>query len=753
MRASDGFDCDCGQNPITVVLVGCTQHGKSSVIRTLLDYAGRKTDADGVKTGNYGNSSSTKECHTFSISIKIRKHELMDNDGKVLSVNSADDVHRVESMGDVNFDDDDDESDDSGLKHVSWDSGRHIHLRIIDTPGLDDSDNAKKTCAAADDLGMGVPTRVEDEKHKMAILKAIALEGKINSICFVISTEQQFTDSVPKILREYKSLFNSSGFGGNYHFLHTKVNPSDVWEKMKTRPKPVNRAFSIWTASHHFINNLPMDPLSEYLSHRAIANLLTALAEDEVQTVNGLKYPKTDAHRFMETYLRDALGIDEEYYKKLAKKSMAEISELEERQAALEARQLREWDIWLGITRDVEALDTHETVPLTSPCSRSHPATWFTWSRVDFDISTDFPVREIEKSPKSPENCDWQGAPDRHWKGKCQYRQGMVCREPNQAIQATVQLFGWKKEIEASRIQQLSEERDEAEGELERTAAELWKIEQDIVVATTAKETNQRRASETAAQKMFLKENYIDSDVIKSNGQYLATTSLISYGIGLGITKNWLYRSQLPQNVDEAATARAGIRYTARLKAFTSMLETCDAMVKNLQERGKMLEEMGRRLEGSQARIKSAKKTIEGRSCHLTERTSPVSDEFEPVLEGGRETVVEAMRQDMIALERRFEFTENAREMLSDILENHGRAVEKWEAKRCQAKTSMMAAQATLDVALQRDRSSPGRFAVLKRGIDVYGASSHKVWDGLFHELQECYRNAAENWEAFLEEI
>ncbi|KAF5021794.1 hypothetical protein F66182_6169 [Fusarium sp. NRRL 66182] len=776
MKDSTSFDCDCGQEPITIVLVGCTQHGKSSVLRTLLDYAGDKDQADAVKTGNYGNASTTKECHCFPVTIKLRQHQLTDVDGKTLTVNSADDVEDLEELGDVSFDDD--QSDfgadhDSGVRHVSNDSGRHIHLRIIDTPGLDDSDNANHLGSDAADLGISVPMRIEDEKHKMAILKAMALESKINSVCFVISTEQQFTKAVPKILREYKALFSSSGLGDNYHFLHTKVNPGNMWEKIKTQPAAVNRAFSTWTATHHFLNNLPVDPLSEYLSHRAIAEMLEALSEDAVQTVKRLSYPKTDAHRFIESYIREALEIDQKYYDKYVKSCDDNIMELQERQEALEARDARERENYLKINKELEALDTYELISLKPLCRRTHPAKWFTRSRVDFDISTDFPVRKIEKDPASPVYCDWHGSSDEYWKGECRYRQSMVCRDSNRAIAAQVELFGWKKEIEGSRIKTLTAEKGEALEEWNKTVAELQKIKKEMDEAKTARETNETASLSTALRKMRLREDTISCQVIKTRGQYLATTSLISYGFGLGVTDNSLFKFQLPENVDAAATERAKTKYTAKLKAFTSMLERCDAMIKDLTERGQMLERLGSELDEMVACIKlSLNKTMKARTRCLEGWVSPISDadrrtgretldqalaalrdEFEPVLDHGQELAMQAIHDHAATLREKKEFIRAAGEKTGEILASHQRAVEKWETKRFRVKTSLMAAKAMLEVAIQRDRSSPARFAALKRGIDTHGASSDKVWDGMFYELCECYRNDPENWEQFLSVI
>ncbi|KAK3329987.1 hypothetical protein B0H66DRAFT_597542 [Apodospora peruviana] len=767
-------DCSCGQKPVTVVLVGCTQHGKSSIIRSLLDYAGRNVDGDAVKTGSYGNASTTKECHSFPIVIKILNHKLVDMDGNVLIVNSAEDVDEVESMGDVNFDSDEDEdggNDDPACKHISTESGRHIHLRIIDTPGLDDTENPTSTDAETD-FGVDVPMRVEDEKHKMAILRAITAEGAINSVCFVISTEHQLGQTVPELLREYKNLFNSSGLGDNYHFVHTKVNPGDMWDKMKSRPGPVNRVMSTWTATHHFINNLPVDPLSEYLSQRAIANLLTALAEDNVQTVNWLRYPKTGAHRFIESHLRGALEIDEAYYKKRAKDFATRLDEAETTKKGLEARVARERDSWSSLVTAIKDLDTCDLVSLKPAMTLYHPDEWFVRSRLTFDISTDFPVRDIKKESKWPSLSSWQGSSDIYWTGKCRWCQDLVANKRNDSIQGTVELFGWKKEIEAGRIKRLTTEKDEAWEEYQNTTKELAKTQAEILEATEGKTSSEAEIAKTASQKAILRQDHIACDVIRDKGQYLATTSLISYAFGLGITRNKLYRFQLPKPIGTDSVYQAKVKYRAKREAFSSMLKTCETMVQSLRERGQMIAEIGRALDETQATMQRSTVAAKRKAQGLDEWSSVVSDtakgvdqvvvdralrilsdEFTPVLERGRETLVETISQHVFALKEKIAFTKEAAKKVSEIQEKHKRDVERWQAKMLDIKASEMAAKAMLDVAIDRDKSISGRFAALKRGIDAHGPGSEKIWDGLFRELKECYNNNPKHWNLFLEEI
>ena len=113
----------CDQDEKVVVFVGCMANGKSSLIRSALEYAGHKVEADSVEVG-IGNKSTTKTVFSYQITVDIKDHYLKDNDGGIVEADEDTDIYDLEP--------------------VSSRSNRHIHILMLDTPGLDDSDNLKE---------------------------------------------------------------------------------------------------------------------------------------------------------------------------------------------------------------------------------------------------------------------------------------------------------------------------------------------------------------------------------------------------------------------------------------------------------------------------------------------------------------------------------------------------------------------------------------------------------------------------------
>src|SRR6266566_9341669 len=127
----------------------------------MLEASGYEEEANGVHIGTFGNFSTTKECRSFAASIDINKHTLKDENGEKCQFNLEKD--EVEHLYEL-------------VPH-SEPSGKHIHLKLIDTPGLDDSDNAKENEGSNGSNGAGMKIRVVDERHKLAVLKTLANVG------------------------------------------------------------------------------------------------------------------------------------------------------------------------------------------------------------------------------------------------------------------------------------------------------------------------------------------------------------------------------------------------------------------------------------------------------------------------------------------------------------------------------------------------------------------------------------------------
>ncbi|KAL8419278.1 hypothetical protein RB594_002482 [Gaeumannomyces avenae] len=559
--------CSCGQEPITILLLGCTQQGKSSLIRSLYDYAGSDQARDAVQIGVFGNSSVTKECFVYPLTIKLREHTFKDRNGNVLSINSLEDVEDAEALDD-GYDtagSHDGENDTVGdmtpsVKHETVYTGEHLHVRIIDTPGLDDSDNSK----AAGDVSTGLHMDVEDEKHKMTIFKAVVAEGKISAVCVVLSTEANLGGALSRILRQYKTLLSHMGVGDNLHFLHTRVDEFNMWDKMNSRPHAVSTALSDFTASHHFINNIPCGPISEYLAQRALARLVHLLAQDDPQHVQQLGYAKPSAFRDMEEHIHDALRVRLEAWQEKIKKKQQEMDELEIDRLGLEARHRKQIEIWHRLNVEYERLDTCDEVEIRHWSGRAGWPFLFVPAWLHVEISTDHPIRKVKRD--TPGHAHWEGPGDDHWKnGQRHFSDCLVANGPFSDIWATVWLYGWRKEIEAGRLSTLHAERDHAWAAHASTKDDMDKTSGETGQMRGEKEGLERERDAVASRIAALGQDLIPLDVIQTKGHYLASTSLISYAYGRGVIEDVMELSLLPTHPDPSAKEAALTDYRAKL--------------------------------------------------------------------------------------------------------------------------------------------------------------------------------------------
>lgn len=571
--------CSCGQPPTNVLLIGCTQHGKSSVIRSLYDYAGHSQAGDAVKIGSHGNSSTTKECSVYPLTVRLREHFLKKIDGKVLSVDNADEVEDAEDLvdeyypaGSQNGDSDDRSEMASAVQYETTHTGEHLHLRLIDTPGLDDSDGGPR--AARDAGGNATHMNVEDEKHKMAIYRAIAGEGSINSVCFIVSSEANLGATLPRMLREYKDLFRAMGVGGNTHVLHTRVNQYDMWSKMQTRPHAVSTAICDWTAPHVLINNLPDGVVAEYLAQASLASLLKRISLDGPQPVRDLGYPKSHAHRAMEAHIHDALHAGLSSWQHKIKQEQKQIDELEIQRLGLEARHRKQMDIWRDLNTEYERLDTCDEVEIRHFHGRAGWPFPFVPARLGVHLSTDHPIRNIRRD--TPGHARWEGPGDDHWRGSGgrHFAETLVAHGIFTDIWTTVWLYGWRKDVEAGRLTTLHAERDEAWYAHAGTRERICEIEREIARRKGVKEELERSRDAADSRIAELRADWIPLRVVQERGHYLAATSVISYAYGVGVTEDVLDMSLLPTAPDALAKSAALEKYRGKLEELGKTEQT-----------------------------------------------------------------------------------------------------------------------------------------------------------------------------------
>lgn len=178
-----------------------------------------------------GNKSETKEVASFKAVVSIQDHVLTDDKGEILKVD-------MEEEQDID--------DFEEYTPKSSPSGKHVHLRIIDTPGLDDSDTVNEEKTTKGDANSSANTRKVDEMHKLAILQALAEAGEIHSVCFVLSLDSTLGAATQELLGDYLSIFRLYKLDGYYNFANTKVGSERLFgERALRRPAAVQGLFHL----------------------------------------------------------------------------------------------------------------------------------------------------------------------------------------------------------------------------------------------------------------------------------------------------------------------------------------------------------------------------------------------------------------------------------------------------------------------------------------------------------------------------
>lgn len=237
------------------------------------------------------------EVSEFKVTIDIKDHYLKDAEGRIIDVDENTELYECEPD--------------------SSPSGKHIHLRMLDTPGLDDSRNERDDVNERQEKGVSIDSQMRrvDEKHKLAVLQALAGLQKVHSVCFVLSLQNTIGKATQDITRQYLSVFEKSQLDASFHFAHTYVTVENMFDKkVITRPSIIEETFNVKAKrlEHHFIDNLPLedDPISKHFADWAIADLLSSLIDETGQETRSIQYPKeSPVYSIMDSDLRDTLKI------------------------------------------------------------------------------------------------------------------------------------------------------------------------------------------------------------------------------------------------------------------------------------------------------------------------------------------------------------------------------------------------------------------------------------------------------------
>ncbi|EPS35838.1 hypothetical protein H072_10728 [Dactylellina haptotyla CBS 200.50] len=294
---------DGSGDTVNILVIGPSQNGKSTFINKIREMS-RPTEQKQAEEGD-GNSSCTTKCAEYVFDFPRTRYRLFDhkNDQYVHVAEEDEQTYFSELWRKKT-------SDFCEIRRIE-ENPRYFNLRVIDTPGLDDSNRA---IAGQDDRNIA---EVMGHLHRMATTPG--LPKYITALVLILNVETPFSNHLQKIFKYYQ-LCMPNLFGG-LAIINTSFT-AEVWKtkfndsrRMKSRMEKVTKAFSADTskvdmmrerradfaaiferdARHFFIDSVPdkMRIVEQLTSHNQMYDIITYLACQSQMPVNNIKLYKS----------------------------------------------------------------------------------------------------------------------------------------------------------------------------------------------------------------------------------------------------------------------------------------------------------------------------------------------------------------------------------------------------------------------------------------------------------------------------
>ena len=461
-----------------VLFIGLTQNGKSSAIRSILQFAGDEEQAAKVERG-HDSLSTTKDVTEYPILIPRKDFHLRYKDGR----------------GRVRLVDEDLEKDEVELEECSseYSSNSGMWLKLLDSPGLSDSGTPASKISGDKKL----PLNMEDEKHKLEVLSALSDLGKINSVCFVVKRGNQFGWDFQQHIAAYRDIFRISSLAHiKFHVLHTQIDlpyrfktSNDEDEDSDGPAESVEG--ELWTArraksfreltgidaTHHWMDNQPSirNPIAQYFSKKAISQLIIDLQKDRSIPCTELRYPKGELHKVCDKQLRTSYDSLVFRLQSEKRRLATEVADLER---ALRPKLARR----SGFKSEIDALDSKIQVLDSSELEKVgnddfyKPATIDNWApTLYFRIEATATIREIIRNPENPTNAKWIVRESKNDHYYADYQADVWS-----SAKASILLKGYKRDVNAKELQNYKKQRDGFQDDVAMLNVQITPIERDI---------------------------------------------------------------------------------------------------------------------------------------------------------------------------------------------------------------------------------------------------------------------------------
>lgn len=267
------------ENRIIVLIVGETQHGKSTLIKQIGRYA--KSSDLHIRIGN-GNGSCTTAVGQYNFSIPLHKYKLLDNLGKPFTEKTVEALSQMRTAEAI-------------ATREPETEGSTRSFTFIDTPGLNDSGGDDM------DLMAGIISKVSSLHH-------------LNAIIYVRSVHGAFSASFRKFFSYIQRSMPSISEG--MIIAHTRFTVKETLSRLQNNisfsalRRDAFKAATNLDTCHFFMDNDPNPgrPFEVVQSMNEIYRLLLFIRGQKAVSTSGLRLLKTDKMLNMDAYLKSAIG-------------------------------------------------------------------------------------------------------------------------------------------------------------------------------------------------------------------------------------------------------------------------------------------------------------------------------------------------------------------------------------------------------------------------------------------------------------
>ncbi|MCJ1286456.1 hypothetical protein MMC26_005801 [Xylographa opegraphella] len=265
---------------INVLIVGETQHGKSTLVQAISSYAG--AGYEDIEIGDNG-QSCTKEVGRYSITTTIDQYQLVDHNGHPVLEQSWKQLYKLKAR-------------DARVEKVVEPRRRSpITFNFFDTPGLGDSAG-------------------RDMEIMVDILGQLATLKYVSAMIYVRAADKPFSTSFAKFFdylrRSMPSLCNGLII---LHSKYTTAQLNEALDRGEEDPEENRRqTFAKKTGldlTHFFLDNVPSErsPFAQLRTLNETSNLLSHIGSQVPLEVTNLRLLKTERIQRFQSFVASDL--------------------------------------------------------------------------------------------------------------------------------------------------------------------------------------------------------------------------------------------------------------------------------------------------------------------------------------------------------------------------------------------------------------------------------------------------------------